>query len=84
MLFRSLSCLVGLAVISFTTRLSVEFVNNLAAVLNVLASQVATALDTLNNEEITSSSGSSVPDGAWREPSPPPSYDPNFDWNESD
>ena len=38
----------------------------------------------LVNEEITSSSGSSVPDGAWREPSPPPSYDPNFDWNESD
>ena len=36
------------------------------------------------NEEITSSSVSSVPDGAWREPSPPPSYDPNFDWNESD
>ena len=21
-------------------------------------------------------------DGAWREPSPPPSYDPNFDWDE--
>ena len=37
----------------------------------------------LVNEEITSSSVSSVPDGAWREPSPPPSYDPNFDWNES-
>ena len=29
-------------------QLSVEFVNNLVAVLNVLASQVATALDTLN------------------------------------
>ena len=29
-------------------RLSPEFVNNLVAVLNVLASQVATALDTLN------------------------------------
>ena len=28
--------------------LSAEFVNNLVAVLNVLASQVATALDTLN------------------------------------
>ena len=39
---------VGLAVISFTTQFSVEFVNNLVAVLNVLASQVATALDTLN------------------------------------
>ena len=39
---------VGLAVISFTMQLSVEFVNNLVAVLNVLASQVATALDTLN------------------------------------
>ena len=34
---------VGLAVISFTMQLSVEFVNNLVAVLNVLASQVATA-----------------------------------------
>ena len=39
---------VGLAVISFTMRLSVEFVNNLVAVLNVLAPQVATALDTLS------------------------------------
>ena len=29
-------------------QLSAEFVNNLVAVLNVLASQVATALDTLN------------------------------------
>ena len=38
---------VGLAVILFTMQLSVEFVNNLVAVLNVLASQVATALDTL-------------------------------------
>ena len=40
----------------------------------------------LVNEEIASSSESSVPDadGAWREPSPPPSYDPNFGWNESD
>ena len=35
----------------------------------------------LVNEEVTSSSESSVPDGAWREPSPPPFYDP---WNESD
>ena len=32
---------------------------------------------------LSSSSASSVPDGAWREPSPPPSYDPNFkDWDE--
>ena len=42
-----LAC-VALAVISFAMRLSTEFVNNLVAVLNVLASQVATALDTLN------------------------------------
>ena len=35
----------------------------------------------LVNEEATSSLESSVPDGAWREPSPPPFYDP---WNESD
>ena len=35
----------------------------------------------LVNEEVTSSSESSVPDGAWREPSPAPFYDP---WNESD
>ena len=48
MLSRSLSCLVCPAVISFAMQLSVEFVNNLVAVLNVLASQVATALDTLN------------------------------------
>ena len=38
----------ALAVISFAMWLSAEFVNNLVAVLNVLASQVATALDTLN------------------------------------
>ena len=31
---------------------------------------------------LSSSSASSAPDGAWREPSPPPSYDPNFDWDE--
>ena len=31
---------------------------------------------------LSSSSASSVPDGAWREPSPPPSYDPDFDWDE--
>ena len=51
MLSRSLSCLVcscSVSVISFAMQLSVEFVNNLVAVLNVLASQVATALDTLN------------------------------------
>ena len=35
----------------------------------------------LVNEEVASSSESSVPDGAWREPSPPPFYDP---WNVSD
>ena len=35
----------------------------------------------LVNEEATSSLESSVPDGAWREPSPPPFYDP---WNDSD
>ena len=34
--------------ISLAIWLSTEFVNNLVAVLNVLASQVATALDTLN------------------------------------
>ena len=34
-------------------QLSVEFVNNLVAVLNVLASQVATALDTLNFALVT-------------------------------
>ena len=43
----SLACIV-LAVIALAMWLSPEFVNNLAAVLNVLASQVATALDTLN------------------------------------
>ena len=42
-----LSC-VALAVISLAMWLSTEFVNNLVAALNVLASQVATALDTLN------------------------------------
>ena len=42
-----LSC-VALAVISLAMRLSTEFVKDLVAVLNVLASQVATALDTLN------------------------------------
>ena len=36
------------------------------------------------SDGVSSSSASSVPDGVWREPSPPPSYDPNFDWNESD
>ena len=35
----------------------------------------------LVNVEATSSVESSVPDGAWREPSPPPFYDP---WNDSD
>ena len=35
----------------------------------------------LENVEATSSLESSVPDGAWREPSPPPFYDP---WNDSD
>ena len=38
---------------SVAMQLSVEFVNNLVAVLNVLASQVATALDTLNFALIT-------------------------------
>ena len=35
----------------------------------------------LVNAEATSSMESSVPDGAWREPSPPPFYDP---WNDSE
>ena len=39
--------------ISFAMQLSVEFVNNLVAKLNVLASQVATALDTLNFALVT-------------------------------
>ena len=39
---------------------------------------------TFLDDEISASSDSSVPDGAWREPSPPPSYDPNFDWEQSD
>ena len=34
------------------------------------------------SDGLSSSSASAVPDGAWREPSPPPSYDPNFDWDE--
>ena len=36
------------------------------------------------DDEVSASLASSVPDGAWREPSPPPSYDPNFDWDQSD
>ena len=35
----------------------------------------------LVNADVESSVESSVPDGAWREPSPPPFLDP---WNESD
>ena len=35
----------------------------------------------LVNADVESSVGSSVPDGEWREPSPPPFHDP---WNESD
>ena len=46
--FAALLACVALAVISLAMWLSTEFVNNLVAVLNVLASQVATALDTLN------------------------------------
>ena len=42
-----LACVV-LALITLAMWLSPEFVNNLVAVLNVLASQVATALNTLN------------------------------------
>ena len=44
-----LACVV-LTLITLAMWLSPEFVNNLVAVLNVLASQVATALDTLNFE----------------------------------
>ena len=36
---------------------------------------------TLVNADANSSVDSSVPDGAWREPSPPPFYDP---WNDSE
>ena len=46
--FAALLACVVLVVFSLAMWLSTEFVNNLVAVLNILASQVATALDTLN------------------------------------
>ena len=50
-----------------------EDTNALATHVQALDRQISCTL---------SSSASSVPDGASRSPSPPPSYDPNFDWDE--
>ena len=53
-------------------------------VINALVFHVQQLQTDFVNDAVSSSWVSSVPDGAWREPSPPPNYDPNFDWNESD